>query len=157
MIDRNSVVSINERAVSIALKAPSNLVESWYPTPDKISLAQHLVSMPASTPNQRCFPQVNRKINCFDGDWTTSLDGDINEPLSRRSGKGGEAFSLGNRLYVPVRLQPCPVAFKAVCGTQTRMPEGFNLMCNQTQALSTPDNLVGGTQYVRTIPATSRA
>jgi len=46
------------------------------------------------------------------------------------------------------------ITFKAVCGTQSRMPEGFNLMLNQNQALSTPDNLVGGA-VMRTIPTAS--
>ena len=78
--------------------------------------------------------QVDRKTDCFDGG---------------NSGTGKPPTKYVRR-YEVCYIEVCPwvgtdpATFKAVCGTQTRMPEGFNLMCNQTQALSTPDNLVGG-------------
>jgi len=77
----------------------------------------------------RCFSQFDRKTDCFDG-------------------------VKGSRIRAhPLSWMQASDAFKAVCGTQSRMPEGFNL--NQIQALSTPDNLVGGA-VMRTIPTASR-
>ncbi len=54
-------------------------------------------------------------------------------------------------LKAPSPMGVCRIDWAAQL-TQTRMPEGFNLMSNQNQALSTPDNLVGGAA-MRTIPA----
>ena len=69
----------------------------------------------------QCFSQFDCKTDCFDG---------------------GVALKFAQLLLL-ADLRTA-ITFKAVCGTQTRMPQGFKLMDNQIQALSTPDNLVGG-------------
>lgn len=80
----------------------------------------------------RCFNQFDRIDNfyeatCFEGCYV-------------RSSNGRVGFEAGTQ----VRFLPHVATFKAGCLTQTRMPEGFNLMSNQNQALTAPVNLVGG-------------
>ena len=106
-----TVVLIAKRPESHCEKpANSNLVKLWTSTRCRESLTQTPTS---SNPPSRSQRRINVDRVSFDGNWATGLDGDIYEPLSLRSGKGGETFSLGNVLHVPVRLQPRPITFKA--------------------------------------------
>lgn len=79
---------------------------------------------------KRCF----RYLDCFDGG------------LVRHIGQLAKLSEIERATFKAVYLSS---QFDRI--TQTRMPEGLKLMDKQTQALSTPDNLVGGA-VMRTIP-----
>jgi len=134
----NSVLSINERATEhCAQMAPSDLVCAWSPPDVDGSYHESPTSSKALSTDQRCFSQFDRKTDCFDG-------GQSNYGLLSRLG----AKTLAVKVKRIIRRVPADpwATFKAVCGTQTRMPQGFKLMSNQIQALTTPVNLVGGSR-----------
>ena len=98
-----------------------------------------------SNRNQRCFSQFDRKTDCYRNGAVVHL---INESghsgVVTRPCKAGDSVITG-QTQVQILL-PAPFTV-AVCGTQTRQDCSLNMnsqWINRIQALSTPDNLVGG-------------